>query len=246
MLAKHIYTDNSKEFAAALHQMRVCHDACTPYTLASNGVAERAVRRVKEGAKASLVLSGLSYRWWHQAMMAFCYLRDVHDQEPDGKTPYEKRFGGVFAGPTIPFGAGIQYKPSRQKEIDELKWGKSKPGLFAGYVLNVGGGWTGDIDVLDAVELTNALMHSEVHCRRIEITVHKDANADFVCPVQSEDWLQPMDSKNMTRTIRKKSWNIDREDKTSPDVKQEDGTPIKRKERRKQRKLSEKDKKGVL
>ena len=64
-------------------------------------------------------------------------------------------------------------------------------------------------------------------------------------PVQSEDWLQPVDSKNMTRTIRKKSWDIDREDKTSPDAMQEDGTAIRRKERRKQRKLSEKDKENI-
>ena len=45
--------------------------------------------------------------------------------------------------------------------------GKTKQGLFVGYVLNAGGGWTGDVDVLDAVELTNALLHSEVHCRRV-------------------------------------------------------------------------------
>ena len=38
--AKHVYTDNSKEFAAALEDMCVCHDTCTPYTPATNGVAE--------------------------------------------------------------------------------------------------------------------------------------------------------------------------------------------------------------
>ena len=34
--AKHVYTDNSKEFAAALDAMCVCHDTCTPYTPATN------------------------------------------------------------------------------------------------------------------------------------------------------------------------------------------------------------------
>jgi len=103
ILAKHVYTDNSKEFAAALDKMCVCHDTCTPYTPASNRIAERAVRRVKEGTTASLVQSGLSDRWWHKAMMAFCYLRNVHDQGPDGETTYEKRFKVKFAGPIIPF-----------------------------------------------------------------------------------------------------------------------------------------------
>ena len=111
-------------------------------------------------------------------MMTFCYLRNIHDLDAEGRTAYEKRYGVPFAGPIIPFGVGVQYKPSRPKEIDELKWTKTKQGLFAGYVLNAGGGWTGDIDVLDAVELTNALLHSEVTCRRInhkEIDIDKDA-----------------------------------------------------------------------
>ena len=80
--AKHVYTDNSKEFAKALDRMLVCHDTCTPYTPASNGKAERAVRRVKEGTTGALVQSGLSDRWWHKAMAMFCFLRNVHDIRP--------------------------------------------------------------------------------------------------------------------------------------------------------------------
>ena len=47
--AHHVSTDNSKEFAKALDDMCVAHDTCQPYTPATNGKAERAVRRVKEG-----------------------------------------------------------------------------------------------------------------------------------------------------------------------------------------------------
>lgn len=246
VLAKHVYTDNSKEFAAALQQLCVCHDTCTPYTPASNGIVERAVRRVKEGTAGCLIQSGLSDRWWHKAMMTFCYLRNIHDLDAEGKTAYEKRFGVPFAGPIIPFGAGIQYKPNRPKEIDELKWTKNKPGLFAGYVLNAGGGWTGDVDVLDAVELTNAQMHSEVNCRRIshkEIDIDKGEKGEFTFPVIFESWEQPVDSKNMTRTIRKKIFGNDREDKTFQNEAQ-DEAKFRRKERRKERKLSDKDHKA--
>ncbi len=137
-------------------------------------------------------------------MMTFCYLRNIHDIRPDGKTAYEARFGEAFAGPIIPFGAGIQYKPSRQKEIDaEAKFGTGlKPGLFAGYVLNAGGGWTGDVDVLDATELTHALLHSEVHCRRISaqaITIDKEKDGKFVFPVIEDDWEQPIDGHKLTK-----------------------------------------------
>ena len=118
---------------------------------------------------------------------------------------------------------------------------KVKRGVFVGYVLNAGGGWTGDIDILDAVELSNAQLHSEATCRRInfkEIDVDKDAKEDFIFPVLSEEWEQPSDSKNMTRTIRKKIFNNDQEDQTSLSTAAEEAR-IKRKERRKERKRTE-------
>ena len=154
-------------------------------------------------------------------MMTFCYLRNIHDLDAEGRTAYEKRFGVPFAGPIMPFGIGIRYKPSRPIEVDELKWTKVKRGFVVGYVLNAGVGWTGDIDVLDAVELTNAQLHSEVNCRRIsykEIDIDKDAKGDFIFPVLSEEWEQPADSKNMTRTIRKKLFDNDREDQNSQEA----------------------------
>ena len=177
--------------------------------------------------------------------MTCCYLRNAHDIGPEGKTAFEKRFGEAFSGPIIPFGASIQYKASRPKEIDEVKWGKTKPGLFAGNVLNAGGGWTGDVDVLDAVELTNALLHSEVHCRRVssnEIQIDNDSNGDFKFPARTDEWQQPVDSKNFTKVIRKKVFETDRGDNTPLDIVQEDGTGTLRNQRRKERKLSEKDK----
>ena len=170
-------------------------------------------------------------------MMTFCYLRNIHDLNAEGTTAYEKRFGVPFAGPILPFGIGVRYKPSRPKEVDELKWTKVKRGVFVGYVLNAGGGWTGDIDVLDAVELTNAQLHSEVTCRRIsykEIDIDKDAKGDFIFPVLSEEWEQPSDSKNMTRTIRRKIFENDQEDQTSLSATTEEAK-IKRRESRKEK-----------
>ena len=104
---KHVYTDGSKEFKKALDQMLVCHDTCTPYTPASNGKAERAVRRVKEGTSGALVQSGLSDRWWHKAMAMFCYLRNVHDIRPSGIIAYKARYGQDFDGLIVPFGVGV-------------------------------------------------------------------------------------------------------------------------------------------
>lgn len=55
--AKHVHTDNSKEFQCSLAGQAVSNGTCAPYTPATNGIAERAVRRVKGGTSACLVQS---------------------------------------------------------------------------------------------------------------------------------------------------------------------------------------------
>ena len=59
----------------------------------TNGIAERAVRRVKEGTSAVLLQSGLNESWCAVSMECYTYLRNVTDLSSDGKTPYERRFG---------------------------------------------------------------------------------------------------------------------------------------------------------
>ena len=119
--AKHVYSDNSKELKSAMQILGFLHDTCTPYTPATNGVAERSVRRVKEGTRAMLTQSGLNGEWWSDAMESYCFLRNVQDiitlpksavspggtavPTSDGNvvgTPYELRFKEPFKGPRIP------------------------------------------------------------------------------------------------------------------------------------------------
>ena len=104
-----IYTDNSKEFEAAIKSLCYIHDTSTPHRPQTNGVAERAVKRAKEGTSAVLVQSGLSDDWWPEAMRTYCHLRNIIDIQTDGKTAWEKRFGAPFRGPAIPFGCLVSY-----------------------------------------------------------------------------------------------------------------------------------------
>ena len=57
-------------------------------------IAERAVRRIKEGTSAVLLQSGLDGKM----------VGGFH-----GKTPYERRFGVPFEGQIVPFGAMVEY-----------------------------------------------------------------------------------------------------------------------------------------
>ena len=61
---KVIYTDNSLEFGKACEDLSWNHYTSTPHRSETNGIAERAVRRVKEGTSAVLLQSGLNESWW--------------------------------------------------------------------------------------------------------------------------------------------------------------------------------------
>ena len=56
---KVIYTDNSLEFGKACEDLSWNHCTSTPHRSETNGIAERAVRRVKGGTSAALLQSGL-------------------------------------------------------------------------------------------------------------------------------------------------------------------------------------------
>ena len=93
-----------------------------PHRFETNGIAERAVRRVKEGTSAILVQSSLDEKWWADSMESYCFLRNVQDISSGGKTPYEKRFGEPFSGPRIPFGLLVEFHPSSAPEPTPSIW----------------------------------------------------------------------------------------------------------------------------
>ena len=107
---KVIYTDNSLEFGKACEDLSWNHRTTTPHGSETNGIAERAVRRVKEGTSAVLFQSGLDEKWWAGSLECCCYLRNVQDFLAGGKTPHERRCG-EFKGPVIPFWSLVEYHP---------------------------------------------------------------------------------------------------------------------------------------
>ena len=145
------------------------HCTSTPHRSETNGIAERAVRRVKEGTSAVLLQSGLDENWWADSVECYCFLQNIQDLLSDGKTPFERRFGIHFNGPVIPFGAMVEYHPISANDQSRLHQFGAKvlPGMFLGYALYAVGIWKGDIMVADIEELeeTDA---SELHARRLK------------------------------------------------------------------------------
>ena len=114
------------------------HCTSTPHRSETNGIAERAVRRVKEGTSAVLLQSGLDEKWCADSMECCTYLRNIQDLLSDGKTPHERWFGEPFKGLIIPFGLLVEYHPITAKDQSRIhRFGKKVlPGLFLGYALN--------------------------------------------------------------------------------------------------------------
>ena len=166
---KVIYTDNSLEFGKSCEDLSWEHCTSTPHRSETNGIAERAVRRVKEGTSAVLLQSGLNESWCADSMECFTYLRNVTDLLSDGKTPYERRFGQPFKGPIIPVGSLVEYHSITAKDQSRIhQFGKKLlPGLFFGYALNAGGIWKGDVLVADLEEL-ETMDASEIYSRKTQ------------------------------------------------------------------------------
>ena len=137
---KVIYTDNSLEFDKSCEDLPWNHCTSTPHRSETNGIAERAVRKVKKGTSAVLLQSCLNESWWADSMECYTYLRNVTDLLSDGKTPYERRFGQPFKGPIVPFGALFEYYPISTKDQSRIhQFGKKVlPGIFLGYALYAG------------------------------------------------------------------------------------------------------------
>ena len=149
---KVIYTDNSSEFGKSCEDLSWNHRTSTPHRSETNGIAERAVRRVKEGTFAVLLQSVLDEKWWADSMQCCCYLRNVQqDLLADGETPNEKRVGEPI---------------STCDQMGTHQFGeKVLPGIFPGYGQIAGGLWKGDI-IADMEELEN-MNASEIYPRRI-------------------------------------------------------------------------------
>ena len=57
------------------------HDKSSPIRSAANSIAENGVRRVKESTSSLLGQSGLSEKWWREAMECFCHLPTKQDKD---------------------------------------------------------------------------------------------------------------------------------------------------------------------
>ena len=177
---KSFCTDNSLEFGKACEDLSWNHCTSTPHRSETNGIVERAVRRVKEGTSVVLLRSGSEWK----VVDRFCGMLYLSAKRHRsfylmGKTPYERRFGQPIKGPIIPFGSLVEYHPITAKDQSRIhQFGKNVlPGLFLGYALYAGGIWKGDVLVADLEELetmdASEIYSKKTQCERGDISQRK-------------------------------------------------------------------------
>ena len=134
---KVISTNNSMEFGKACEDLSWNHCTSTPHRSETNGIPERAVRRINEGTSAARLKSAMDENWWADSMECYCFLRNIQDRLSDGKTPFERRFKEPYEGPIIPSGSLVEYHPiSTQDKSRNRQFGvKLLPVIFFGFVI---------------------------------------------------------------------------------------------------------------
>ena len=118
------------EFGRACEDLSWNHRPSTPDRSETNGIAERAIRRVKEGTSA---VFATVRTWWNA--IAICETSKT--SWPTGRRHMKDDFWEPFKGPIIPFGAMVEYHPISPKDQARIhQFGKSVlPGIFLGYEL---------------------------------------------------------------------------------------------------------------
>ena len=93
----------------------------------------------------------------------------MQDTLEERKPPHERRSGTPFDGAVIPLGAEICDDPisTKDKKSSSSIWYKSAPGIYIGYAVSSGGGWTTHLIIADWHDTENNVA-SEVHVKRFK------------------------------------------------------------------------------
>ncbi len=141
-------------------------------------------------------------------MRCFCFLKNVIDQTSD-ETAYKRRYGFDFAGPSIPFGAHVEFLPKSQVDMARVHEFGSKmlQGIFVGYQQDSGGGWSKDLLVADWDQIENAEHVSEIQTKRFH---YKEVDVmlkqgKFISPLVEGTLRQPGSNRYRNSSSRRQA-----------------------------------------
>ena len=157
------YSDVAPEFVAAMSELRIPLDHSLPGMPKNNSLAERTNQEIINPVATALLHAGLPAQYWPFALNCVVHNLNIEDVEGDGQSAWKSMTGEDFKGKAIPFGAKVYFKPTdtREKSYSHKFDPKGIPGIFAGYTITVGQGWSRKYRVWDMKEFTNANLSND-------------------------------------------------------------------------------------
>ncbi len=174
------HSDNAPELIAAARRLGWRRTTSAPGTPQTNGIAERMVRKVKEGTRAALIQSGLDPSWWRFASRHYTLCRNIVVRDGDS-CYHRRRKKGHFNGLHVPYGALVEYMPQPESRPATFK-PQMKFGLFLAYHVLPGGWWSGDYYVAELGPFQASIDASRrgVKVHRVkEVSIPNGASFDF-------------------------------------------------------------------
>ncbi len=145
-MIERFHSDAADQFVKAATSLGIPPDTSIPYEKAGNTQIEVFVKLVKWGMRASILGSGMGYKWWPFAIAYLVFQFNFRDRRPNdqGRSPYEKRFKEPFKGKDLPFGVKVFYKPGGKANADlPFAHEHTLPAIFIGWGIKTGGKWDG-------------------------------------------------------------------------------------------------------
>ncbi|GBM28889.1 Retrovirus-related Pol polyprotein from transposon TNT 1-94 [Araneus ventricosus] len=128
----------NKDLDSFLEQQGINHEKTNPYTPEKNGVVERYNLTALYGVKTLLKSSGVSQKFWGEALLCFTYTWNRVCYKDGNKTPFEKYSGKKPSVSHLkPFGclAYVGVPKQIRKKLDM----RAKLGIMMGYALHTKG-----------------------------------------------------------------------------------------------------------
>ena len=129
----------------AAKQLGVMHQTATPHRPQTNAFAERGIRTMLEGTRASLLQAGLPLQFWPIAGRHHAFATAVVGGSDGETSPWMKMHGSDFGGWVLPFGCLIHYRPPKPILKSLAKFSpETIPDMFLGWHVEPGCGFRGD------------------------------------------------------------------------------------------------------
>ena len=130
-----VFSDRSRELKAMAKRNKWVHRRATPHRPEAHGKLEIKVRYTKEATRCNLRQSRLPHKWWTFAGRHACVARNVWRKGTDGLSAYERKHGlNSFTGQLVPFGMGIQFRPTKPNRERLLEFdSRAVDGVFLGW-----------------------------------------------------------------------------------------------------------------